>query len=78
MKNDYEMEKEKFEKMMIEKEVPMKSMAGSVVDLETTTKLLQTGKSLLMKTDKEFISCSSQTTMAGDLIMDKLIKIFPL
>lgn len=51
------MEEEKLEKKLLEKNVAMKAMTWSVVDLEKTVSCLETEKSLLVKMINELLSC---------------------
>lgn len=72
--NDFKKKKEKVENTLLENNVAMKGITRYLVDLERTVKSLETGKSLLMETNKEIVSCSWQRTLSGGRITDKLHK----
>lgn len=69
------MEKEKLEKTFLEKKLVMKEMTRSLADSERAVDRLMTEQSLLMMTNKELLSCSSQKTTNGNLIRDKVRNI---
>lgn len=58
----YKMEKEKLEKMFFEKQLALKAITQFLADRENSSVCLGMKKTLVMKTNKELLSCSSPTT----------------
>lgn len=58
-------EKEKREKMLLERELPMKAITLFAMDLERRVNLLEREKSLWIKTKEELASCLSRTITNG-------------
>lgn len=52
----------------------MEAVTRSDVDLKKSVIRLKKEKTLVMKMDKELLSCSSQMTMIGGQLADKLFK----
>lgn len=75
--NVFKMEKEDLQKPLLEKDVAMKAMTWSVVDLVRAVTGMETKKSLSRKTTKKLLSWLSRTT-SGGRIVDKLLKHIPL
>lgn len=68
----YKTENEKM-KTFLEKEVPMKAMKRSLVDLDSSVICLETEKYLLISKNEELLSCLSSRTMSRGRITDKLL-----
>lgn len=68
------MEKEKCEETFLEKDVAMKAIISSVVDLERKVICLGTDKSCLMNTDENSLFRLLQTTISGGQITDKVLR----
>lgn len=66
------------EKRLLEKEVAMNAMKWFAEDWEVNEDRLETKKSLLMKKNKEVVSCYTQMTTSGGRIIDKLLNHTPL
>lgn len=61
----FKMEEEKLEKTWVKRDLAMKAMVESAADLERTANHVNTKRSLLKETDKDFISCLSHTNISG-------------
>lgn len=68
------MGKEKYKKILLEKEVAMKTLTLSLVDLEMTVNSLEVEKSLLMNTNKELVSYSSETATSNIRVTEEFLK----
>lgn len=76
--NLYNMEKEKCEKSMLDKEVAMKEMIPILVDLEGFLNHLEMEKRLMMKTTEEMHLCSLQKMATSSQVMDRLLENIPI
>lgn len=75
--NVYKMEKEKYEKTIIEKEVAMEAMRWSVVDLGRTLNCLETEKRLLLNRNEALASYLRQTPASGSQTTFRRVKHIP-
>lgn len=70
--------KEKLGKTLLGKEVAMRAITQSVVDIERSMISVETGKRLFMNTNEELLPCSLKTTTKGGRRTGRLLEIFCL